>query len=227
MRGLDGASAIRVVITDLIDDDLAAEREVLGKIWPTSKALQAGTEAACRRGMWSRPTAIIVYHLIHLTRRRSAGWSAAASSCAAASATTTSIRHWLGSAASPWQCAGLRHGGSRRLGVGMLLSLTRGIHRANSRLRAQTGRLVIRGVGTPCAAARPRAGDRRTGPHRHRHGAARQGAGHGCAVLRSLQARRLRQGAWAFAARRRSTNCFGSSLRGQSALPVDATRPAT
>ena len=41
---------------------------------------------------------------------------------------------------------------------------------------------------------------------------ARQGVGHGCAVLRSLQARRLRQGAGYSPAWRRSRNCCASSL---------------
>ena len=86
--------------------------------------------------------------------------------------------------------------------VGMLLSLTRGIHRANSHLRAR-GRMDVcrcRSAGPP---ARSRVGYRRIGPDRHRRCAAGQGAGHGCGVLRSLQTGRLRQG-------------FGHSPRGNA-----------
>lgn len=127
-----------VVITDLLDDDLRPEREVLDGVAKVT-ALQALEEADLVDRV-EHADAIIVYHQITLTR-----------------VTLERLRH----------CRVIVRGGvgfdnvdgavARQLGIplanipdygseevadsalGMLLALTRGIHRANSMLRAAAG----------------------------------------------------------------------------------------
>lgn len=128
----------QVVITDLLDDDLRPEREVLDGVAKVA-ALQAEDEADLV-GRIEHADAIIVYHQVTLTRN-----------------TLERLR----------QCRVIVRGGvgfdnvdgasARQLGIplantpdygteevadsalGMLLALTRGIHRANSVLRAASG----------------------------------------------------------------------------------------
>jgi len=125
----------RVVITDLIDDDLTPEREVLDGIADV-QALQAASEAELV-GRVEDADAIILYHLITLTEatihqlkrcriivRGGVGYD--------------NVDHAL-ARTRDIHVANVPDYGSEEVAdsaLGMLLALMRGIHRANSRLRA-------------------------------------------------------------------------------------------
>jgi D-3-phosphoglycerate dehydrogenase/C-terminal binding protein len=128
------AHRYRIVITDLLDDDLAPEREVLGDLADV-EALQAASEADLS-GRVEEADGIIVYHLIHVTQ-----------------ATISRLQRCRVIVRGGVGFDNVDHAYARQRGipvcnvpdygteevadtaVGMLLSLTRGIHRANSRLR--------------------------------------------------------------------------------------------
>jgi C-terminal binding protein len=128
----------RVVVTDLLDDDLAPERAALGKLAEV-EALQANCEADVQ-GRVEEADCIIVYHLIHLT----------ATTISRLQRCRVIVRGGVG-------YDNIDHALARQRGIpvcnvpdygteevadsaiAMLLSLTRGIHRANSRLRATPG----------------------------------------------------------------------------------------
>jgi len=125
----------RVLITDLIDDDLAPERDVLDPIAGV-EALQATSESDLV-GRVEDADAMIVYHLITLTGatiqrlercriivRGGVGYD--------------NVDHALARDRNI-HVANVPDYGSEEVAdsaMGMLLSLMRGIHRANSRLRA-------------------------------------------------------------------------------------------
>ena len=129
------AQRYRIVITDLLDDDLAPEREVLGGLADLD-ALQALSEADVQ-GRVEEADCLIVYHLIQLTKttisrlqrcrvivRGGVGYD--------------NVDHALARQRGIPVCNVPDYGTEEvaDTAVGMLLSLTRGIHRANSRLRA-------------------------------------------------------------------------------------------
>jgi D-3-phosphoglycerate dehydrogenase/C-terminal binding protein len=125
----------QVIITDLLNDDLAPEREVLNDLADVS-ALQAQSEAECA-GRVEQADALIVYHLVNIT----------AATIRRLQRCRLIVRGGVG-------FDNVDHKLARELGIpvanvpdygseevadsalGMLLSLARGIHRANSRLRA-------------------------------------------------------------------------------------------
>jgi D-3-phosphoglycerate dehydrogenase/C-terminal binding protein len=125
----------RIVITDLIDDDLAPEREVLDDVADV-EALQAASEAELA-GRVEQADGVIVYHLISLSEatirrlercriivRGGAGYD----NVDHAAARERGI-----------PVANVPDYGSEEVAdsaLGMLLALARGIHPANSRLRA-------------------------------------------------------------------------------------------
>ena len=128
------AQRYRIVITDLLDDDLAPEREVLGKLADV-EALQAGSEGDVQ-GRVEQADCLIVYHLIQLTKttishlercrvivRGGVGYD--------------NIDHALARQRGIPVCNVPDYGTEEvaDTALGMLLALTRGIHRANSRLR--------------------------------------------------------------------------------------------
>ncbi len=130
------APRYRVVITDLIDDDMAPERQVLGKLADV-EALRAGSEAELQ-GRVEEADCLIVYHLIHLTEatisrldrcrvivRGGVGYD--------------NIDQALARQRGIPVCNVPDYGAEEvaDTAVGMLLALTRGIHRANSHLRAK------------------------------------------------------------------------------------------
>ena len=128
------AERYQVVITDLIDDDLAPEREVLDDIADV-KALQVSSEAELV-GQVEQVDAMIVYHLITVT----------ASTIRRLERCRIIVRGGVGF--DNIDCALARQRGIHVANVpdygseevadsalGMLLSLARGIHRANSFLR--------------------------------------------------------------------------------------------
>ncbi|MHB8969102.1 MAG: C-terminal binding protein [Pirellulaceae bacterium] len=130
------AERYRIVITDLLDDDLAPEREALGELADV-EALQAGNETEVQDRV-ADADGIIVYHLISLTKmtisqltrcqvivRGGVGYD--------------NIDHALARQRGIPVCNVPDYGTEEvaDTAVGMLLSLTRGIHRANSHLRAR------------------------------------------------------------------------------------------
>jgi D-3-phosphoglycerate dehydrogenase/C-terminal binding protein len=147
--------SFHVVITDLLDDDLAPERDVLGELAEVT-ALQAQSEAELA-GRVEDVDAMIVYHEVNLTE-----------------ATITRLR----------KCRVIVRGGvgfdnvdgacARQYGIplantpdygseevadsalGLVLALTRGIHRANSVLRAAPGEWTYE-VAAPLVRLRGRA----------------------------------------------------------------------
>jgi C-terminal binding protein len=125
----------QVVITDLLDDDLAPEREVLGELADVT-ALGAQSEAELV-GRIERADAIILYHEITLTE----------ATIARLERCRVIVRGGVGydNVDGPYArrrgipVANVPDYGSEEVAdsaLGMLLALARGIHRANSRLRA-------------------------------------------------------------------------------------------
>lgn len=132
------AHRYRVVITDLIDDDLAPERQVLSKL-ASVEALQAHCERDVL-GHVEEADCVIVYHLIHLTEetisrlqrcrvivRGGVGYD--------------NIDHPLARKRGIPVCNVPDYGTEEVAdsALAMLLSLARGVHRANSRLRSSPG----------------------------------------------------------------------------------------
>ena len=125
----------QVVITDLMDDDLAPEREVLGDLANVT-AIQAQSEAELV-GHIEQADALIVYHEVTLT----AATLERLQKCRVIVRGGVGFDNVDGHVAR--QCgiplANTPDYGSEEVAdsaLGMLLSLTRGIHRANSALRA-------------------------------------------------------------------------------------------
>jgi D-3-phosphoglycerate dehydrogenase/C-terminal binding protein len=128
------AERYRIVITDLLDDDLAPEREVLQDLADV-EALNAGSEADLA-GRVESAHGLMVYHLIRLER----------ATIARLECCRVIVRGGVG-------YDNVDHAFARERGIpvcnvpdygteevadtaiGMLLALTRGLHRANSRLR--------------------------------------------------------------------------------------------
>lgn len=131
-------SPYQVIITDLIDDDLAPEREVLGDLAHVT-ALHARSEAALV-GRIEQADAVILYHELSLT----------AATIGRLERCRVIVRGGVGFDNVDRQLARQRgipvtnvpDYGSEEVAdsaMGLLLALARGIHLANSRLRAGGG----------------------------------------------------------------------------------------
>jgi C-terminal binding protein len=125
----------RVVITDLLDDDLRPEREVLDHLAEVT-ALQARSEAELV-GRIEQADALIVYHEVALTRLTLERLQ----KCRVIVRGGVGFDNVDGALARQFgiPLANTPDYGSEEVAdsaLGMLLALTRGIHRANSVLRA-------------------------------------------------------------------------------------------
>ncbi|MHB0958054.1 MAG: C-terminal binding protein [Pirellulaceae bacterium] len=148
------AQRYRIVITDLLDDDLAPEHEVLDELADV-EALRAGHETEVQERV-ADADGVIVYHLIRLTKmtisrltrcqvivRGGVGYD--------------NIDHAFARERGIPVCNVPDYGTEEvaDTAVGMLLSLTRGLHRANSHLRGRGGEWTY-AVSTPLVRLRGR-----------------------------------------------------------------------
>ncbi len=127
-----------VVIADLLNDDLAPEREVLGGFAEVT-ALQARSEADLV-GRIEQADAIILYHIVTLTRATIGRLQKCRIIVRGGVGFDNVDLAFAGSRGIP--VANTPDYGSEEVAdsaLGMLLALARGIHRANSILRASPG----------------------------------------------------------------------------------------
>lgn len=132
------AERFRIVITDLLDDDLAPEREVLQDL-ADLEALNVACEAELA-GRVERAHGLIVYHLIQL-RRATIARLECCRVIVRGGVGYDNVDHAFARERGIPVCNVPDYGTEEvaDTAIGMLLALTRGLHQANSRLRAAPG----------------------------------------------------------------------------------------
>jgi D-3-phosphoglycerate dehydrogenase/C-terminal binding protein len=148
------AERFRIVITDLLNDDLAPEREVLDGVADV-EALNAGSEADLA-GRVETADGLIVYHLIDL-RQETISRLDRCRVIVRGGVGYDNVDHAYARQRGIPVCNVPDYGTEEVAdsAIGMLLALTRGLHRANSRLRASAEEWTY-AVATPLVRLRGR-----------------------------------------------------------------------